>query len=947
MSDEEADNYINAFFAGCEDIDFYGLIRQYTTLTQTDVEKIQAYLNDNGDPNTIKKYKTVIRPAPDIVTPKNEIRTNPYNTELYYKNDHPNPRSTAIVTDTPYSSLYTEYEAYEDQYIDLLNEGLDKLFLPAGWTIDQQTDYKALTSQIKTTRPNATEIATTRAKAVADVQSGFTELRTAYPAFTDKLSEIKSGLSGKTVQNIKIQLGSRTSSIADDHYNLDLAYRRSFSVVKDIVNRLAKTQTQADNIMLGVVWKGPSTQAQKQSTESLQPIKLSDFGYESDGTFTIEYVENIGEQPIGSSGDGKKNVDCTENNKIVTSSELKQTAPVTFWCRESVVSINYETKNSDEGQVTVPYSGTEELEISNEPTNPPSPPIDEMKRIVMKTLSECYYFKKLEEDSPLQFSSLKEKLRYFHPSFHSMTPEGLNGRLTFLQQCIRPGETLPIKGISDISDLNARNTTFGPPPICVMRIGDFYHSKVAITDVNFEFEQDLWDLNPEGIGVQPMIANVTLQLYFIGGHGLERPVEKLQNALSSNFYANTEMYDPRSISTEKTIGGQDATKFTKEFLNTLVKDNTKKSNPTSQDPVATEEKIDSNAFIGEGVILAPFPLPISFNYKPLVDNLILSSTNYYNTFSDGYNNVVKKYGPMLSSIILSPTYRTISDYVVQTGPPSTQTIQLLGNYPKTRELEVLVRDFKSKILDKIKNENISTIFGFNNQLPPPKLRRSEELLNPHIYKRIGEILDGISQNSVKKNVEKTRNDLIKVFDKLNFFIETSHDGSVNDKNNTYVGVNFTGYTYDLLYNRYSDVVRYILEAEPLFYEDLDTTSFVFDRNTTMTTQNLSDFLSELLNSTEEKQKIMNLYKEKDIFTDRITNNLSKKLNKFMTPVPSDKDFSRVVVKRKPIDPKTSDIIFGIENYSYTFTDDQKTKLRDVNKLSFNGTTSTLNYYRNG
>jgi hypothetical protein len=38
----------------------------------------------------------------------------------------------------------------------------------------------------------------------------------------------------------------------------------------------------------------------------------------------------------------------------------------------------------------------------------PKPTIDTMKRNIMKTLSECYYFKKLEDDSPLVFSSLKE-----------------------------------------------------------------------------------------------------------------------------------------------------------------------------------------------------------------------------------------------------------------------------------------------------------------------------------------------------------------------------------------------------------------------------------------------------------------------------------------------------------------------------------------------------------
>ena len=105
-------------------------------------------------------------------------------------------------------------------------------------------------------------------------------------------------------------------------------------------------------------------------------------------------------------------------------------------------------------------------------------------------------------------------------------------------------------------------------PICVLRIGDFYHSKIIIREINYTFEENIWDLNPEGIGVQPMIANVTLQVNFIGGHGLEAPVARLQNALSSHFYANTEMYDPRATATEDMSDFYKKT-FTTSFLDDL------------------------------------------------------------------------------------------------------------------------------------------------------------------------------------------------------------------------------------------------------------------------------------------------------------------------------------------------------------------------------------------
>jgi hypothetical protein len=41
--EEQVDDYINAFFAGAKDIDFYSLIRTYTTLEPDDVKLIQSY----------------------------------------------------------------------------------------------------------------------------------------------------------------------------------------------------------------------------------------------------------------------------------------------------------------------------------------------------------------------------------------------------------------------------------------------------------------------------------------------------------------------------------------------------------------------------------------------------------------------------------------------------------------------------------------------------------------------------------------------------------------------------------------------------------------------------------------------------------------------------------------------------------------------------------------
>ena len=165
-----------------------------------------------------------------------------------------------------------------------------------------------------------------------------------------------------------------------------------------------------------------------------------------------------------------------------------------------------------------------------------------------KFYSECDYFERLTEKDTFVFDAIREKIRYFHPAFHSTTPEGLNSRLTFLLQCTRQGPTL--------ESVAANNLAFGRPPICILRIGDFYNTKIAIDNVSISYEPLVWDLNPEGVGVQPMIANVDLSFSFLGGSSLMGPINKLQNALSFNYFANTQVYDPRAdyIAKKATVG---------------------------------------------------------------------------------------------------------------------------------------------------------------------------------------------------------------------------------------------------------------------------------------------------------------------------------------------------------------------------------------------------------
>ena len=162
---------------------------------------------------------------------------------------------------------------------------------------------------------------------------------------------------------------------------------------------------------------------------------------------------------------------------------------------------------------------------------------------------EYHFFKVLKQTDPVVYGNLMDKLQYFDPAFHSMTPEGFNGRLTFLQQCMRQGNT--VSASDGKFSKSANNLAFGRAPYCVLRLGDFYNQMIVIDNLSISYDPLVWDLNIEGVGVQPLIANVQISFKFVGGGDLTGPVRRLQNAMSFNYYANARLYDNRADRIER------------------------------------------------------------------------------------------------------------------------------------------------------------------------------------------------------------------------------------------------------------------------------------------------------------------------------------------------------------------------------------------------------------
>lgn len=809
MSDEVADNYINAFFAGCQDIDFYSLIRNYTTLSPNDVELINQYLNEGGNQTVIQNYKTVIddvvQPQPSTINPTTQTITLS-TVNLNFENNSPSKSNNNFTSSDDYSGEYSR--------ISLTWQGVKKQALAnllptiiTGVTANNQSDLFVLYGN-KNPYPSST-VSSLVNQTIDNLQTQFDKLNSGYADYNTKLSQLKTDISKGNVGDVTINISSSTSALAETSYNYYLSIRRSHSVVKDIVRQLSA-------VSVNIPWNPPSGNSDSTLKYTVT-LTYAQLGYPGiKGTLTINTTNN-GELVPGPVGD------CHTSNFF--NSDLKMIAPVAFGCRYSSVNFSYQRIDNQQSNTTsvnnTPTSNTTpKTSIVPDGTTilqnkSKKPPIDVMKRIIMKTLSESYYFKKMEESSPMAFKSLREKLRYFHPAFHSTTPEGLNARLTFLQQCLRPGDTIPIAGLVDDKDLGARNTTFGPPPICVLRFGDFYNSKVIIRNVNITYDESPWDLNPEGIGIQPMIANVTMQISFIGGQGLEAPVERLQNALSSNFYANTEMYDERSQTTNSTMGNLSTSGFTKNFLESLQKNSQPIINSTNPN---NSIKVDGT-FIGNSVINPGF-----IDYTNLIGDISTNTQNYFTSYTTMYNNLLKSYGPKITDLFISQKYRPINTYDINvTSGTSTNNISLFGSYTLLKDRSHYISGLKSSMITTLLfYPSLSNMFGIDKYLPKNKINIVNQSLSSYLNDFIEKTIDGLNNDKNTDDFENKRNSLISTLDKLNFVVKYGMDVQLSGTTGTQVMFD-SNFTSENLFYEYSNCIDYIKSNTPILYSQLDET----------------------------------------------------------------------------------------------------------------------------
>jgi hypothetical protein len=350
-----------------------------------------------------------------------------------------------------------------------------------------------------------------------------------------------------------------------------------------------------------------------------------------------------------------------------------------------------------------------------------------------------------------------------------MTPEGLNSRLTFLNQCVRPGESIPVIGDKgQIVANDALNTSFGAPPVLVLRIGDFYNGKIIPRSIGFSYEPLVFDMNPEGIGIQPMIANVTMQFDMIGGMGLEKPVEELQNALSFNYYANTEIYDERAKWTDDSWK-----KLDKEYFQSLI----------DEQPTLTVAQVDNQQTNTAGETIGQIQTTVNgvsgqtgdITYMKIMDTLLDVTKEYYTNIVNQGESMTKSYNNGIWQLISKERQYTdgISNFNIDNLPPSF-TVNIFGKSVFESRIDEL---FNKTIEDVDNNSNFIILGLIAENFNDATLRSVKTNLKTYLTNYKTDFSLGVS--TIVSNVVQQQVDMVQVFRKINF-VTTLSDGVIID-----------------------------------------------------------------------------------------------------------------------------------------------------------------------
>jgi hypothetical protein len=750
--ESELKKVMDSFFAGCLKYDIYTLGQRFASLAPQDIQTAIQLIKYP------EQATTIVKETPDPEPVKEEIvKTTPPETEtkisdpkyqeifLFFENAQPNDSSSST-TSKDFEYWYNEYVSNKTLYDT--TKPLNKVF--------KYSDANKVALNTTTTPTfSLTEYVDTRKQTLSGF---FDNILQEFNDLKEFLSEVFKVLdSGGEVTFDLLATASSTNTSG----NQNLSERRNDAVLKFIEkftvnNKTLKSFIDSGKLKISAKATGSSAAIQDPKYSQIDCTKAFKSQYE-EGIYSVQAMA------------------C----RRVKIEKIKYTPGPPAKSETPPAQVESEIPNTTAAENIAPKPTPQNQVIDNFKQTPQYK--DLAKKILRRLLTECNYFQMVKETNPFIYDTIRSKFQYFNPVFHSITPEGLNSRLTFLQQCVRPGDTIPTvsqnaAGTYSLDYNDAFNSAFGAPPVLVLRIGDFFHTKIIPDrlDIKYELNSNIpLDLNPEGIGVQPMFASITLGFKMIGGHGLAGPIAELQNALSFNYYANTEMYDERATITEDVTSQYDAEYFEALKINPLTRPQQNQQNKIG----TTIGKQESSKY---DTTLSGFTGVLS--YKENMKNFIDITKEYANSVFQNLKNINDKL--LIGGILIFTKDRKYqTGYFNNINQPQTNLVKIFGKSQYEDKVDALF----SKAKEDVENETSPILASLPLQnftnISTRKIKRKLKDMIDSRQSTYLSIITEASNNIVKNQVDETKT--IDLLDQLNY-VCNSFDGYSNDKNEVIV-----------------------------------------------------------------------------------------------------------------------------------------------------------------
>ena len=763
----EVTKIVDSFMAGCLKYDIYDLLKKYREFTLSDIYEVVDTLG------TVEQYENYLKELPtEKVEKVEEISKNADLSEEIQDEEELKEISLLFDQSIPNTSTgynYNESDTYEVYYNQYKSQ--QSLYEGEGDIPNKIIKYNSRTGQGNNnfidTLPNDTqsfsyaEYVDGRASSIGEV---FNFFENEFDTFKNKFLPKVLGLL-KQGKQVTFSVDAGANSAGNSSSNQSLSERRR----KSVINFIENFQLESDKLKPFIennklIIKGSSVgdsakQINELNYKDINCSKKFNVDNKYDGKFSVQAMVC---RRVKISGLDIKNTE-NEGNNTNESNVLESQPSQPNSAEENNTETNTPQYENQQSVVT-----TEIKDKTNKIRDGLT------KRLLRKLLTECNYFDMVREQQPMIYDGIKSKIKNFQPAFHSITPEGLNSRLTFLQQCVRPGDTIPTavddgQGGTILQYNDAFNSAFGTPPVLVLRIGDFFHTKIIPGALTIKYQDLKFDINPEGIGVQPMIAEISLSIQaFIGGQGIKEPISKLQNALSFNYYANTELYDERAEETESFTSELDA-EILKDIQDEigLIDPNKERANDGG-DTIGTIESsfADPNSGLISGRI----------NYKDKMNELIDKTLIMVNSFNQNILNIIEtlSWGGL---IILTKDRKYTQGLFDYLSGDTSNVGNILG---KPINYQSKIDELFNKAKEDVDND-LSPVLGglqLKQEFKPDEIRKVKRKLKELIDREKSSyvsILDGFTNDVVKNEL-----DFIKLLDQINF-VANALDGRINKK----------------------------------------------------------------------------------------------------------------------------------------------------------------------